>query len=296
MDLSARILVCVALGAGIAPATVLEGSPVDATPAIRQYLDHSRFAWNCERTEHFQFCFEPKSLAAQSIRDLKIIAEDNRSAILELVGIPNYDPLIYAFFVNSRSQMKRLIGAKVDGRARPTQHATFYVIDGPRTLAHEITHEILSNVWGAAEPWIEEGFAVYATESPILDDDCRDYIRAHRLLPLEQIVNPRWDSSMYSADITYTELGGFVKYLERTYGIGRIAQVWQQGSQSIPQVYGKSLATLEREWLASLSRLPADRSNCITLTGEASSCPVTGTSTIETPTILISRPHRSSWK
>jgi hypothetical protein len=284
------------LSAGLASATVLDGAPLDATPAIRQYLDHSKFAWSCERSEHFQFCFEAKSLAAQNIRDLKIIAEDNRNAILELVGVPDYDPLIYAFFVNSRSQMKRLIGAKVDGRARPNQHATFYVINGPRTLAHEISHEILSNLWGAAEPWIEEGFAVYATESPILDDDCRAYVKAHRLLPLDQIVNSKWDSSMYSADITYTELGGFVKFLERTYGLARIAQVWQQGALSIPQVYGKSVAALEQEWLAALAHPPAERSNCTVVTGEPVPCPGTGTSTIATPPVLISRPHRSSWK
>lgn len=290
MDLLARLSICVALGAGVLGASVIEGEPIEATPAIRQYLDDAKFNWSCERTEHFQFCFETRSLAAQSIRDLKIIAEDNRSAILELIGVPRYDPLIYAFFVNSRSQMKRLIGAKVDGRARPTQHATFYVINGPRTLAHEMTHEILSNLWGPAEPWIEEGFAVYATESPILDDDCRAEVRSGRMLPLELIVNSKWDSTMYSADITYTELGGFVKYLERTYGMDRIAQVWQQGALAIPQVYGKPLATLEQEWLAALAK-PVDRQNCTTISnsGEPQPCSGIGSSAIESPSIMITR-------
>jgi len=292
MDLLARVSFCVALSSALAPATVVDGAPLDVTPAIRQYLDHSKFSWSCERSDHFQFCFEGKSLAANSIRDLKIIAEDNRAAVLELIGAPKYDPLIYAFFVNSRSQMKKLIGAKVDGRARPNQHATFYVINGPRTLAHEITHEIVSNLWGNAEPWIEEGFAVYATESPILDDDCRAFLRARRMLPLEQIVNSKWESSMYSPDITYTELGGFVKYLERTYGIGRIAQVWQQGSQGIPEVYGKPLATLEQEWFAALAKPPA-APDCTISTGAMQPCPAIGTSTISTPPILISRPDRS---
>ena len=62
---------------------------------------------------------------------------------------------------------------------------------------------------------------------------------------------------MYSPDITYTELGSFVKYLDKKYGMKRIQEVWGGGAESIPQVYGKSLADLEQEWLATLSQPPA---------------------------------------
>jgi hypothetical protein len=236
----------------IVPSQSAPGRPVTIPDEVRQYLNKSGFHWKCNQTPHFLLCYQPKSESERSIKDLEIIAEQDRDTVLQMIGVPDYEPRIYTFLVNTRRQLKKLIGFYGDGRSRPVQHAMFYVIDGPRTLAHEMTHEISTNLWGPAQPWIEEGLAVYTTEFPILDGDCRAYFTAHRLLPLAQLVNSSWDSSMYSPDITYTELGSFVKFLDKKYGMKRIQEVWRGGADSIPQVYGKPLAELEREWLATL--------------------------------------------
>ncbi len=233
---------------------ISSGGRIDIPDEIRQYLNHKGFHWACNQTPHFLLCYQPGSPAERSIKDLEIIAEQDRNTILQMAGVASYEPRIYSFFLRSRPQLKRLIGFYGDGRSRPAQHATFYVIDGPRTLAHEMAHEILSNLWGAAQEWVEEGMAVYTTEFPILDGDVRAYYTSHKLLPLEKLVNPDWTSSMYSADITYTELGSFVKYLDTKYGIKQVEQVWRGGSASIQQVYGKPLAVLEKEWLETLSQ------------------------------------------
>jgi hypothetical protein len=231
--------------------------PVTIPDEVRQYLNKPGFHWKCNQTEHFLLCYEPGSESERSIKDLEIIAEQDRETVLQMLGIAEYQPRIYSFFVNSRKQLRNLIGFYGEGRSRPMQHATFYVINGPHTLAHEMTHEISSNLWGAAQQWIEEGLAVYTTEFPILDGDCHAYYAAHKLLPLAQLVNPNWDSAMYSPDITYTELGHFVKFLDKKYGMKQIQQVWRGGSESIPQVFGKTLAELEKEWLETLSK-PVD--------------------------------------
>ena len=238
----------------LVPSQSAPGRPVTIPDEIRVYLNKNGFRWKCNQTPHFLLCYEPGSESERSIKDLEIIAEQDRSQVLQMLGIAEYEPRIYTFLVNSRSQLRKLIGFYGDGRSRPAEHAMFYVIDGPRTLAHEMTHEISTNLWGPAQPWIEEGLAVYTTEFPILDGDCHAYFTAHRLLPLAKLVNPDWESSMYSADITYTELGSFVKFLDKKYGIARIQEVWRGGSQSISQVYGKSLADLEQEWLATLAQ------------------------------------------
>ena len=238
----------------ILPSQSAPGRPVTIPDEIRQYLNKPGFHWKCNQTPHFLLCYQPGSESERSIKDLEIIAEQDRDTVLEMLGVTEYQPRIYTFFVNSRRQLRSLIGFYGEGRSRPMQHATFYVINGPHTLAHEMTHEITTNLWGAAQPWIEEGLAVYATEFPILDGDCRAYYVAHKLLPLEQLVNPNWDSSMYSADITYTELGHFVKFLAKKYSMRQIQQVWREGAASIPQAFGKPLGELEREWLETLSK------------------------------------------
>jgi hypothetical protein len=238
----------------IVPSANAPGRPVTIPDEIRQYLNKPGFHWKCNQTPHFLLCYQPGSESEHSVKDLEIIAEQDRDTVLQMIGVPEYGPRIYTFFVSSRRQLRRLIGFYGDGRSRPVQHAMFYVINGPRTLAHEMTHEITTNLWGAAQTWIEEGLAVYTTEFPILDGDVRSYYAAHRLLPLAQLVNANWDSSMYSPDITYTELGSFVKYLDKKYGMKQIEQVWRGGADSIPQVFGKTLAELEQDWLETLSK------------------------------------------
>jgi hypothetical protein len=54
--------------------------------------------------------------------------------------------------------------------------------------------------------------------------------------------------------VIYPELGSFVKYLKKTYGMERLRQVWRGGSAAIPRVLGKSLRGLEADWETSLAR------------------------------------------
>ena len=237
----------------LVPAANAPARSISVPDEIREYLNHDDFHWKCNQTPHFLLCYQSGSEAERSIKDLEIIAEQDRDTVLQMIGEPEYQQRIYAFFVKSRRDLKKLIGFYGDGRSRPLQHATFYVIDGPRTLAHEMAHEITTNLWGAGEPWIEEGLAVYVTEFPILDGDAHAYYAAKRLLPLEQLVTANWESSMYSPDITYTELGSFVKFLDKKYGMKRIQQAWKGGAKSVAEVFGKTLADLEKEWLATLA-------------------------------------------
>jgi hypothetical protein len=79
------------------------------------------------------------------------------------------------------------------------------------------------------------------------------------LLPLDKLVRPERNPTMYRADRTYTELGGFVEFMEQQYGLERLKRVWQQGSAKIPAIVGKPVSTLEEEWLAKLKREIAER-------------------------------------
>jgi hypothetical protein len=72
------------------------------------------------------------------------------------------------------------------------------------------------------------------------------------MLPLEKLVNPGWEPTQYSPDITYGELADFVEYLKNAYGLDGIHRVWLSGSQAIPAVFGKTLSELEADWHAAL--------------------------------------------
>jgi len=220
--------------------------------AIQQYLKHPGFTWRCKHSGNFEFCFDPKLADDPNMLAAREGAKAARAHILRLAGAKRYQPVIRVFFLESRARMKELIGYDGEGRARPTHHVIFFVPTPVRPdLTHELCHEIVSNLWGAAEPWIEEGLATYAAQGGFHSEN-QEWLASGRLLPLEKLVNPDWEPSQYSPDLTYPELAGFVEYLKNEYGLDEIQQIWRSGSPAISAVFGRSLAQLESDWHAAL--------------------------------------------
>ena len=93
-------------------------------------------------------------------------AEAARGEVLGNALVTKYDAMIHVFFLKSPERMEKLIGYHGERRSRPLQHAIFFVPTPIRpNLTHELCHEILTNVWGVAEPWIEEGLATWVAEA-----------------------------------------------------------------------------------------------------------------------------------
>jgi hypothetical protein len=238
---------------------------------LRPYYEHAGFAWKIDRAPHFELNFEADTEAERRLSQLREVAELGRSAVLKTLGADSYEPVIHVFFVGSLERMKELIGAEVIGRSRPTQHAVFSVVApfSELSLAHELTHEIATNLWGAAERWMEEGLANYVVDnhSSLMHRQCLVLLQDQQWIPLKKLVNPEWKSSIYSPDDAYPELGGFVQFLYETYGADRLQKVWKNGSKSLKKVYGKKLSRLETEYRASLLKLRGVQHDQINLPG-----------------------------
>jgi hypothetical protein len=229
--------------------------------AIQKYLTQPGFTWKCDRQTNFQFCWESGLENNPHMAAARNSAEPARKEILHIARASKYEALIYVFFVESPERMEKLIGYHGEGRSRPVQHAIFFVPTPIRPdLKHELCHEILTNLWGAAEPWIEEGFATLVAEPRVVHQTCLAMTAAQRMLPLKELVRAEWNPSQYSPDITYVELGGFVEFLQAAYGLEPVKQIWQRGSASLPGILGKPLATVEHEWQARLQNEVAARS------------------------------------
>ena len=147
------VTVLVAAGGGL-------GWPeMSGDPALRRYVENTGFTWKSKRTQHFRLYFERKSEASRYLNVLKRNAEADRARVLRLIGMNDYKPTIHAFFLSSGAQMQQLVGETVDGRSRPVEHAVFSVVNPNRLhLTHEICHEVVSNVWGAASLGLRKGW------------------------------------------------------------------------------------------------------------------------------------------
>jgi hypothetical protein len=216
---------------------------------LRPYYELAGFTWKTEHSPHFELNFEANSETERRLSQLEDVAERGRSAVLKVLGATSYEPVIHVFFVGSIARMNELIGAEVIGRSRPTQHAVFCVVApfSELSLAHELTHEIVSNLWGPGEHWLQEGLANYVVDnnSSLMDRQCLGLLQSKEWIPLKVMVNPEWKSSIYSPDDTYPELGGFVQYLYETYGVEYLEILWSKGSKGLKKVYGKKLSALE---------------------------------------------------
>jgi hypothetical protein len=223
---------------------------------LRPYYAHTGFSWKIDRMSHFELNYESDTEAALRIKQLEEVAEHARTSILEMLGESAYQPTIHVFFVESVERMQQLIGSEVIGRSRPTQHAVFCVVApfSELSLKHELTHEIATNLWGPAEHWMEEGMANFAVDnkSSLMKRQCLGMIQSKQWIPLKVLVSPEWESSNYSPDDTYPELGGFVEYLYATYGVARLEQLWKSGAKSMKKVYRKSLSKLEKDYKSDL--------------------------------------------
>jgi hypothetical protein len=222
------------------------GQPPDP---IRKYLDHPGFQWKCKALDHVDLCFPPNT-GPLTISSASTAAERELARMLRIAGADEYRPRIHLFLLQSFQSLKSLTGAYAAGASVPPEHAVFFVDGNDTAMAHELNHEVFTALWGESEPWIAEGLAASLSE-PYLDAKARDLIAAGKARPLEDMVNPWWNASLYPSTVIYPELGSFVKYLRETYGIARLREVWHGGAASIPHAFGKPLDRLEREWRAS---------------------------------------------
>jgi hypothetical protein len=238
-----------------------QATAADLPEAIEAYLRHAGFTWNCEAGGHFQFCWEASLASNANMATARSAAESDREQVLAMMNLPPvYEPRIYVFFVASPRRMKELIGYEGEGRSRPAQHAVFFVPTPIRpSLRHELTHEILTNLWGAAEAWIEEGMATFVAYSGQVSARSVTMTEDGVMLPLGNLVREEWNPAMYPLEVTYDELAGFVEYLIRKYGLERVKAIWQGGSESIPKVTEKTVRALEADWRAELERAAAAR-------------------------------------
>lgn len=242
----------------------------EPTDLIQRALDHDGYPWRTRRTPHALIYYQAGSLAQEHLGQLQSGVEDAVAHTVHLLDEQSYTRGIRIIMLNSRTQMQALTTLNVRGFAPPGHDAAFFVYtDQDRPFfRHEIFHLISMNLWGAPEPWIREGSAVYA------DDTCRQYdeaadtlsaylLRENRLLPLQDVLVNFAAVSRENDLIAYMEAGSFFGFLMDTYGREAVRQIWRRGAESLGDVTGHDVRDLESAWRAHLAtwHVPVDNWN-----------------------------------
>jgi hypothetical protein len=219
------------------------------------------FHWSIEHSSHFDYYFEPGSPAALDIARIEVRFENDYSHIVSLLGGKQVNFHMDAFIVDSRARMKQLCGHESNGLGVGKVFLFVYGDSIKALGAHEPTHLLSQFVWGTPNRvWLTEGLAVYADDEwqgRSLHGICRQLDIDQKLMPISALFDDR-RFRQSSEMVTYPEAGSFIKFLYERYGVEAVRSLWMNGAESIPRVFGKSLAQLESEWLALINSTTAE--------------------------------------
>lgn len=229
-------------------------------PAAQRYLAVAGFDWQLVETAHARIHVPRGSHSAAIASRLADSVEMSRRVALDLLGEParNDEPKVDAFFVDSRDDMRRIVGQRYGGFAhRDEMTAVFVAGPGYRPFVrHELTHVYSFARWGrlATSEWISEGLAALA-EGPCqghtIDALAAGYVARKEIPSLDTLT--RSFRSIPELPGYYTA-GSLVDFIRSREGIVAIRAIWQgtrAGFETNP--LGPRAAEIEREWRAYLA-------------------------------------------
>ncbi len=168
------------------------------------------------------------------------------------VDIKSYQAKINLFVVDSREQMKLLVGRETNGSAFYDYNTVTGIASGKINSIysnHELFHVIAMNLWGVPDVWINEGMAVYSDNEWHGHDlyqltkylvDNKRYISLDKLIKIFRKTDDL---------ISYPLAGSFVKYLDETYGRDIVIKIWMTKTKNLKNLTGKTIDQLESDWL-----------------------------------------------
>lgn len=219
-------------------------------------IHHPSFIWEKLETENYMI-YVPKD-SGLSLGQLGTKVEESGKKVLQLLQEENQiesggKPVL--FYLETRDQMKQLVGQPAGGWTETRQNTIFVVQNDevPAPLRHEFGHLYSWRTWGKpAGYWLSEGLAVYASgecEGINLHTWAAAMHLKQELKPLKEL-QENWD---FSKAAPHLEAGSFVKYIIENYGIKAFIKIWKKGMGVSLEVTGKTADALEKEWIKFLN-------------------------------------------
>jgi hypothetical protein len=220
---------------------------------VTKALNDSTFTWMSSSSYGIRIYYQKDSFAEKHrmmlIRSLKTTIDE----VLELLDEPAYEALLNVFYLDSRDEMKRIVGRPYSGFSNWTANAIFIVLNPEwRSFEkHEFAHVVTMGIWGSphvTSRWMIEGIAVYC------DGWCREYTTdevAFHFLSNDQL------PSLQKLFADYATLGeiraglcaaSFIGFIHNTFGAQKLRNLWFNGVMNIEELLGEDLHQIENSW------------------------------------------------
>jgi hypothetical protein len=222
--------------------------------------------WNVIETPRFSLHVRPNSFAEQNAARIGDVLEDQYDVTLRMLGA-SYSGHITAMLYASGAEAS--LPSDRSGTAFPATGAFEAGCTPPMDddlmslLAHEANHVIQQNALGSPGTYmLNEGLA-----SAVLSEKYHwrgrhfyyTWIRDHRsqMVPISQLADDKqW--SKFDEHVAYSASAAFLGYLLETAGPAKLKELYLVNSpefeRRFQEIYGRSLGSVEAEWLAFCER------------------------------------------
>lgn len=208
-------------------------------------------SWSSYESEHFIFYYHEDELTAEDIKNIAETEEKLFDQLTDLLDVEYMGKIEY-YLYGERKDFEGIPGAYCVGNEIRflCQFCVNFCKEGLND-AHEMTHAIANQI-GIQHGFLAEGLAVYVEDYYVEGANLHGVIKIlhteNRLTSLETLVDGFWSDFLYNYDIA----GSFTVYLVEEYGMDTFKVLYTKECDisSFEEVYGKSLAVLEQEWLA----------------------------------------------
>jgi hypothetical protein len=219
-------------------------------------LENKKFKWLADSSsQELTIYYQVDGWTSKMIETVKQRVINHFNSVKSFVDIKSYDKRIHLFIVESREQMKQLVGHETNGSAFYKGNTVTGVASEKINSIysnHELFHVVAMNLWGVPDIWVNEGMAVYSDNkwhgydlfqlTKYLVDNDR-YVSLNKLIKNFRKVDDL---------ISYPLTGSFVKYVDETYGRETLIRIWKSKTKYLRRLTGRTIKELEGDWLAKI--------------------------------------------
>ncbi len=236
------------------------------TPAPEPPVD---FTWVVSQSQHFEYYYVKDTAAQRDLPGLAALAEASLGRITTVLEM-EFDGLMRIYFVPRIFwQGGAAYGDKVqlisylDRNYTGIQTWSYFTHEGTHALAQDLLQPKDEN-GGGPDGVLVEGLAVWASDGHYrrepIDAWAAAVTESDEFIPLAELrAGPFYE---FQHEISYLESASFVKFLVERYGLERLKELYGQATSDperdealLQQLYAKSYAELDAEWLAYVSGL-----------------------------------------
>jgi hypothetical protein len=220
---------------------------------FERLYENKNFNWLADSAIHgLTIYYQSDSWTGKKLEIVRQRITNHLNSTKAFINIDSYEPTIHLFIVDSREEMKKLVGWETNGSAF-YKYNTLTGIASERINSiysnHELFHVIAMNLWGIPDIWLNEGMAVYSDNKwhgHELYELTKYLVDNNRHVTLKRLIK---DFRKVDDLISYPLIGSFVKFIDETYGRDIILEFWKTKTINFKRLTGKTINELELDWL-----------------------------------------------